>query len=152
MYFIGIDVGKSGAVAVINKTTKKVYDCPLIKNKTKKVIDINSLYLILSSFSANSTVLVENVHAFPGQGVVSMFSFGKGFGIYLGLLTALEMKYKLVTPQKWKKEFNLKGKNKKDSIAVAKKLFPNIKITKSKDGRADALLIAEYGRRLYLNP
>lgn len=37
----------------------------------------------------------------PGQGVSSMFAFGKGFGIIIGILTANDIEINLVPPQKW---------------------------------------------------
>ena len=46
---------------------------------------------------------VERVSAFPGEGVVSAFSFGKGYGIWLGLITMIGWSLTLVAPQTWKK-------------------------------------------------
>ena len=92
----------------------------------------------------------------PGQGVVSMFNFGMNFGFIQGVLKAYRIPYELVTPQKWKKEFSCTS-DKNTSIEVCKRLFPkvNLKATerckKDHDGMAEALLIAEYGRRHYNN-
>ena len=64
----------------------------------------------------------------------------------------------LVKPQVWKKYFNLitskdltKTEKKHLSIEKAKELFPSVadKLTASKDGRAEALLIALYGKDLW---
>ena len=68
------------------------------------------------------------------------------------MLDACNIETKLVSPQKWKKEFNLDS-DKQKSIDTAKKLFPDVNLfrtnrcTKEHDGMAEALLIAEYGRR-----
>jgi hypothetical protein len=69
-------------------------------------------------------------------------------------LIAGEKHHEYVTPQKWQKEFGLivtgRGLGQDDTAkknrnkARAQELFPGIKITHA---IADALLIAEYGRR-----
>lgn len=88
----------------------------------------------------------------PGQGVTSMFNFGKGFGWILGTLEAYSVPYELIRPQKWKKEFSVTS-DKNTSINVCKRLFPQVsllpseKCRKDNDGMAEALLLAEYARR-----
>lgn len=101
----------------------------------------------------NVKAFVERVGARPGQGVVSMFHFGKSAGFIEGVLTAKDIAYDLVTPQKWKRHFSL-GSDKGQSIEIAQKLFPNVslmatpKSKKPSDGMAEALLIAQYGREI----
>ena len=88
----------------------------------------------------------------PGQGVVSMFTFGTGWGRIMGVLDALRIPYELVRPQKWKKAFSVTS-DKNSSIAVCKRLFPDVSLkrtercVKDDDGMAEALLMAEYARR-----
>jgi len=95
---------------------------------------------------------VEKVGAMPGQGVVSMFNFGKSAGFIEGVLSAYHISYILVPPQRWKKEFDLHS-DKQQSIDVCKRLFPDVNLLptprckKPSDGMAEALLIAEYARR-----
>ena len=95
---------------------------------------------------------LEHVGAMPGQGVTSMFSFGQNFGWIQGALQALSIPYELIRPQKWKKEFSITG-DKNSSIAVCKRLFPEVSLLpsersrKENDGMAEALLMAEYARR-----
>jgi crossover junction endodeoxyribonuclease RuvC len=100
---------------------------------------------------ATTMVFLESVHAMPGQGVRSMFSMGKGFGIWLGILAALGLRYELVTPQAWKREMMAgMGREKDASRLRALQLFPQLgpELARTRDhGRADALLIAEYGRQ-----
>ena len=45
--------------------------------------------------------VMEFVSARPGQGVCSMFSFGRSTGVAIGALEALGLPYCDVTPQKW---------------------------------------------------
>ena len=53
----------------------------------------------------------------------------------------------MVTPQAWKKAMKLTS-DKKQSLAMARELWPNAPLNFAKhDGRAEALLMAEYLRR-----
>lgn len=145
MIYIGIDPGKNGGIAVIKPD--KVWT---------HVYTEEDLLLILGYYAENKQVVcyLEHVHAMPKQGVSSTFNFGMNFGFIQGVLRAYNISYELVTPQKWKKEFSCTS-NKNTSIEVCKRLFPgvNLKATdrckKDHDGMAEALLIAEYGRRHY---
>jgi hypothetical protein len=97
-------------------------------------------------------VVLENIHSMPKQGVASSFSFGKGFGMWLGIIAAFKLPMELVSPQRWKKEILVDmGQGKDASRFKAIALFPSIaeQLSRKKDdGRAEALLLAEYGRRL----
>lgn len=104
--------------------------------------------------SENATAYVEKVGATPQMGVVSAFKFGQSVGHIRMCCIAAGVRLEYVTPQKWQKEFGLivKGRGlgqddtskKNRNKARAQELFPGIKITHA---IADALLIAEYGRR-----
>jgi crossover junction endodeoxyribonuclease RuvC len=94
---------------------------------------------------------VEKVHSMPGQGVRSMFTMGVGYGAWLGLLAGLQIPTTLVMPQRWKKVMLAdQGQDKDASRLRAIQLFPTEAeyfTRKKDDGRAEAALIAEYGRR-----
>ena len=96
---------------------------------------------------------VEKVGAMPHQGVVSMFNFGKSAGYIEGVLSALGIPYQLIPPSTWKREFSLIGKDKKASIEVCHKLFPEVDLKRTErcktdsDGKAESLLLACYARR-----
>ena len=89
----------------------------------------------------------------PQQGVVSMFKFGTNYGIWQGRLEALGIPFLFVTPQKWQREVfdsAVKGDRKAMSLSLARRIFPDMLEhlkRKKDDGRADALLIAEWARR-----
>lgn len=143
---IGIDPGKSGGIALVSDSRTVVYpysDEALI-TCLKKARDWGNAKKV--------RVCVEKVGAMPGQGVVSMFSFGKSLGFIEGVLQAYGISYQLVPPQTWKKEFSLTG-DKSNSIDVCRKLFPDINLLatnrsrKPHDGMAESLLMAEYARR-----
>lgn len=147
MIIIGIDPGLSGAIAVIdsnNKYNLMVCDMPVMPlSKTKRQVNLATISKYLKVWKPRY-VFLEQVHSMPKQGVASSFNFGMGYGGIQGVLYALDISFTLITPQKWKKQFNLIGKDKKMSIPIAQQHFPNMEIGK-KDGRADALLIAEWG-------
>ena len=100
-------------------------------------------------------VMIENVHAMPMESTVAGFTFGKNCGKaeMLALSMTTDKAVKKVTPQAWKNYFMLKKfaeetkiQYKKRSIEKAKRLFPDMEnsLMTSKDGRAEALLIAKY--------
>jgi len=84
-----------------------------------------------------------------GQGVTSVFSFGRSLGAIEGVIAARSIKATLITPQTWQKAMGVTG-GKDGARARAMELFPwNIDYFKLKkhDGRADAALIACWGLR-----
>ncbi len=94
------------------------------------------------------TVYIERVSAMPGQGVTSMFGFGRSMGVVEGIAAAMGLRVIYPTPQAWKRRAGLTGKPKDASRTVASLMFPEIasRLSRKKDvGVADALLIAAYG-------
>ena len=150
MVYIGIDPGKKGGVAVIEDLTdeRKVEVHPYSDDTLKAVCNE-----ISSRGADNAFCVVEKVGAMPGQGVTSTFNFGKSFGYILGVLEANGIPYQLISPQRWKKHFSLDN-DKNKSIQTAKRLFPSVSLLPTdrcrveSDGMAEALLIAEFARRL----
>ena len=149
MIYIGIDPGKNGGIAKINTDTGFVKTVTF--SEESLISELEGYFMFDKS---PLRCVLEKVNAMPGQGVVSMFNFGMTFGFIQGVLKAYEIPYELVTPQKWKKEFSCTS-DKNTSIEVCKRLFPNVNLKatdrckKDHDGMAEALLIAEYGRRHY---
>lgn len=147
MVHIGIDPGKGGALAIINGIGDiSIY--PFDKEVYRNVL---SDYQRVGSETLAKCCL-EHVNAMPGNGGVSMFHFGENFGFIQGLLTAYDIPYELVRPQKWKKEFSITA-DKNTAIEVCKRLFPNANLKRTErckkddDNFAEALLMAEYARR-----
>jgi len=87
----------------------------------------------------------------PFQGVASTFTFGRGFGGVLGAIKALG----LPMPQAWQKAI-LAGTpgDKPAAIQYATSRFPSASLLATarsrtpSDGIADALCLAEWGRRV----
>jgi crossover junction endodeoxyribonuclease RuvC len=150
---IGIDVGLDGAIAMMRgETLTGIVDMPTVSldrnGKTKRQISIPELIAILDEFKPEEAYC-ERVFAMSGQGVTSVFSFGRSLGAIEGVLAARLIKTTLVTPQTWQKAMGVSG-GKDGARARAMELFPwNVDYFKLKkhDGRADAALIACWGLR-----
>lgn len=146
--FIGIDPGKNGGIACIDTENNRLPFSGAFPYDDKYLIDL------CRHFSGTEGVVccLEKVGARPGQGVVSMFSFGQNVGYIKGVLESFRIPYQEITPQKWKREFGLTSEKAK-SVEVCQKLFPDIsllatpKSKKPHDGMAEAFLMAEYARR-----
>ena len=153
MIIIGIDPGINGAISIIeNKKILEVYDTPTMIDGKKNKRQINSAQvtnIIKERLNKDKevVVVVEQVHAMPGQGVTSMFNFGQSFGVIKGICAALSLPIFFVRPSKWKKYFNLIKTNKDASRTKVIEAYPEIssKLHRKKDSnRADAILIALY--------
>lgn len=153
MYFIGIDPGKKGGIAIIhNNNCMLAHEMPV---NSDGEIDSQTIYQILDGIFPlpGFFCVLEKAQAMPKQGVVAMFNYGKGYGEILAVLKILKIPFQEIQPMRWKKEFNLVKKDKSASIVVAEKLFPDQVFLTPKmrlmDGKAEALLLAEYAKRMY---
>ena len=150
-HWIGIDPGMTGGLAYILPDGKMhaVAHMPAISGE----VDAVALARLLEDWTKGGgdvSVAIEQVHSMPGQGVSSTFKFGKSFGIAIGVVQTLGLPMHRITPQTWKKQFVLTGKDKDASRAKATELWPtwarNWK-RKKDNGLTDAALIAECARR-----
>ena len=139
MNFVGIDPGQSGGIACISEAGE-VWAFKM--GETER-----DTWMILCRNTIMDFALIESVHSMPKQGVASSFKFGRNYGFLRGCLIALAIPFDEVTPQKWQKAMGcLTHGDKNVSKAKAQQLFPQIKVNHA---IADALLIAEYCRRVY---
>jgi crossover junction endodeoxyribonuclease RuvC len=141
MLIIGIDPGKQGAAVLMQQGTKDVVS--VIRFSDSTLHDIAADLAEWKEFDSGPVLAVlEQVHAMPKQGVSSTFKFGQGFGRLEGMLTALKIPYRLVTPNVWQKAMGCQSKGDKNvTKAAAQRLYPALKITHA---TADAILIARY--------
>jgi crossover junction endodeoxyribonuclease RuvC len=152
--WIGLDPGLSGAIAFFDITegTLVVSDMPVMElirgGKKKNELSASGIAQILKPRNDETCrVLLERVGAMPGQGVSSMFAFGRSVGILEGVLAAYSMEVTIVTPQAWQKATGVRG-GKDGARLRATQLFPayaHLFARKKDDGRADAALMAWYG-------
>ena len=154
MLILGVDVGLNGAMAfLLDGQLVNVEDLPLVDvrhgAKTRKELSAALLHVRLVAPDIRiAKAVLEDVNAF-GMGRTSAYRFGVGVGTIVGVLTACGIRIETVTPQKWKKAMGLTA-DKKLSRAMAIKTWPDASHYFSRvkdDGRAEACLLAEYGRR-----
>lgn len=162
-FYIGIDPGKSGGIAVLNQEGEVLEVCHLEKEKDSLALLKqygNKLPLYNSSSRqvfSNPRIILEWVHASPNyrtdhtggefqMGVKQAFGMGEAFGWIKGTLNALDLPYELVTPKDWQGYMKcLTGGDKNVTKRKAERLFPHAHVV---GWSADALLIAEYNRRI----
>jgi len=146
--FIGIDPGLNGAIAQIVANVARVWDMPTVALPNgKRAVDAGALSRLIGEVGGPHTAraAVEDVHAMPGQGVASMFNFGRSLGVIEGALAANGIPYIKVRPQTWKAHHGLMRQEKDASRARAIKLFPHLPLAlKKHEGRAEAMLIASW--------
>ena len=151
MLIVGIDCGLGGGLAFFEDGRfREVRDMPTLAllrgGKNKREIDPHVLANIIESERPDHA-FVENIWSHPGQGVSSVFAFGKGYGVVIGTLAALQIPVTFVSPQRWKKALAVPAA-KDGARARASQLLPSAASNWSRvkdDGRAEAALIALYG-------
>lgn len=140
MIFIGIDPGARGGIGILNGDNVQV-----VPYSNQALLEFCQLYQDIA------LVTVEKVHAMPGQGVTSMFTFGRNYGYIVGVLEAFQMQYTLIDPRTWKNYFGITA-DKRSSIYKCQELYPGVNLLptprckKESDGMAEALLIARWGK------
>jgi crossover junction endodeoxyribonuclease RuvC len=148
----GVDPGIAGAIAFLDPASPQsldVVDMPtLVVIKNKRAVDAHALAALLSR--PLDHVYLERAQAMPGQGTVSMFNYGEGFGIIRGILAARGVAYTLVPPATWKRALQVPAA-KDGAKARASQLLPasaHLWTRRVKDhGKAEAALLALYGAR-----
>ena len=144
-----IDPGLSGAVARLEEGKLTIL------RDFKALPDIARAVCLLGTGA--DLIAIEQVHAMPGEGVVSCFSFGKSTGVALGAaylhpgISVVE-----VAPQRWpnyyRKRFNIpKGKPFKEvTREIACQMFPaqaDLFRRKKDHNSADAALLGFYAAK-----
>lgn len=144
---MGVDPGTTGGIAVLAGDGAVL----MVKGfkpglKEREVCDIlQSAITTLRGFSGTRCYF-EKVGYKRGDGGKGAFTFGDVNGFLRGALSMAHIDIKRVYPMMWQARMEcLTGGNKNVSKNRAIELFPQVpKITHA---TADALLIAEYGRR-----
>jgi len=167
--FVGVDPGRFGAIAALYGDHVVTVD-PIptleaaVKNKRKqgrREYDIPSIreHIFELGPLAELFVTVEQSRPLPPTmkgGSIANFHRGVSRAGWEWMLVALRVSYQLVSPQKWQREMHagLPGSDtKQKSILAAQRLFPDADLRRTErcrkkdDGMAEALLLAEFGRR-----
>ena len=166
--YIGVDPGKSGAITELYEdgSIAQIYDMPLTPDKSK--VSNTELTKIFRRYNSHVVFVLEESHAMRftdkdgqerSQSVSSMLTYGKHWGVLLGLILMTGARYHTITPQQWQTKFKVKGKQRGyNSVSIAQKIFPNHlylpfaeKNNRAKngiklfDGRSDSALLARWG-------
>ena len=153
----GIDPMDKGALAFLDHDFTEVIDMPTVKiTQTRHEFDA-FVFIDLIGMRAPDRIYVEKMQPMP---IGSLANFKRGGYLYAirAVSAALKVSLVEVPPKEWQKAFGIKSSRKggqdtkEQSYLVAKRMFPDIALKTPKDiildGRCDALLIAEYGRRV----
>lgn len=145
MIIIGVDPGQSGGIAYLSGSSPepiKVIKMP------ETLTDLRDFLRDIKQYNHPDREIIaylEIVHSMPRQGVASSFKFGKNYGNVEAALIFSGFRLERVTPQKWQQAMSCLSRGDKNvTKRKAQELFPSVKITHA---TADALLIAEYGKR-----
>jgi hypothetical protein len=165
-YYLGIDPGKQGAFSIIDENSNVIekIGMPLIG----KEYDRQAIIGILTSREFHKIGL-ENPNVILGASKSSSASLANCIGLIEGMMIGLGIAFIMIQPKEWQKECwkhikiqkkagSKENDTKATSIIAAVNLWPkeNFKITNvgnpsknHNDGMVDAVLIAEYVRRMF---
>ena len=137
---LGIDPGQTGGAVAYSEKGVEIIGTPVEG-------------IVYAKCSGASTIWLEDVHAFPGQGSTSTFNFGKAFGTVLGAAEALGVTVRLVSPQRWQNDLleRREGMSTKDAArSFVEKMwdldgFTVGRARKPHSGYIDAACIAYWG-------
>lgn len=163
--YIGIDIGKHGAIATIFPDGKIVIEkMPMIKTE----LDYASIPQALNRMGHSSHVVFEKLGVIFGSSKQTAFSMGEQSGAVEMSCICQNIPYTKVRAVDWQKQMfqgidqitkpSSTGKKQvRDTKAMAlmavKRIFPELKLTFGDratvphDGLIDAILMAEYARR-----
>jgi crossover junction endodeoxyribonuclease RuvC len=164
-YFLGIDPGASGALALYvpagtvsegsgEKSCQPelvITDMPTLQittNGKKRVqLDLTSLARWFDLHGPGvKAAMIEDPHAMPQQGVSSSFKFGFACGVVQAMVASQFIAVTLVRPRVWKARMGLTA-DKDATRKRASELLPRFSSMWSRvkdDGRAEAALLALY--------
>jgi len=148
MIAVGIDPGKSGGLVKIHSIQNEcsMHKCPSTTQEMSSLLRTAKN----SAFVDNLPILVaiEKVHAFPTDARSAAFKFGMNYGMWLGIIGALNIPLIEVTPQMWMKSYTplpkIKQERKKKIKEIATEIFEDVYSNENRVTYAvsDAALIA----------
>lgn len=150
---IGIDPGEKGGIAVLDDAGR-VIDVTKMPATPQDILHyLNEQYKLAESEGCPIVCYMEKVgQGMPGQSSKATATFARHCGHLDMVLLALGIPTNTITPNVWEKSYQLgssKGFSKtqwKNKLkAKAQQMFPKVKMTLA---ICDALLLAEYGRKI----
>lgn len=141
---IGIDPGRKGAVAHLRPDGSVVFeDMPYL---ALGGFDPATFTKRVCGWQRPANVAVENVGGALRDGAKNAFAFGHAVGAMETCLILQGLSFHRVNPALWKLRMGLRNRTKRESLMLARKLYPaaeGLDLMKH-EGRAEALLIAHY--------
>jgi hypothetical protein len=169
MLILGIDPGIRGAIASLDHNdAPSVRDMPVRQKqgngKAHNEVDPVALQKLLRELvPADETgiVVMESMHAFMGGGeerkgsMASQASLAATKAVICAICEINGLDVSFITPQTWQRFYGIKNRKddttKAQSLRIARQLYGMSHCPLQKhDGRADAILIARYGRRHFV--
>lgn len=164
--FIGIDVGGHGGYAQLTEDGDIIALGAVPQSSGRA--DFFKFCSLLPTPDRLNSVWIEDVHSIYGMSAKSNFNFGQAKGVVIGKYYAYGVNPNLIRPKAWQKliwtdeDIVLLDNKKKDtkltSLRACRRIFGNdvdLLATKRSrvphNGIVDALLIAEAGRRSWIN-
>ncbi len=147
---IGIDPGLSGGIAIIEEDKVSLEKMPIVIDaKTgRRRICVVKLKEILST-CLSAFVVLEKAQPMPRDGSMGSFRYGECYGVISTVVEMLGMECLQVHPATWKTAMQLNGVSKDDSRKLATKIIGRDAFSKKNSHNlAEALLLAEYGRKI----
>jgi hypothetical protein len=159
---IGIDPGALGGLGVLDLDDAgelvgvKLLRTPrveVLRNRHRRLdYDPAAMRALLTAAIDGRAVPIRGVEvaleaqgARPKQGTASSYRTGLGFGLWLGLVVAARVPYRIVLPAAWKRHAGLIGADKRASRLRAQERFPALgAIAAADEGPAEGLLLAAY--------
>jgi hypothetical protein len=143
---IGIDPGLSGGIAIIDGDTLLVY--PMPRNGSEFAAD-GIAELLNHEPCVVWCEQAQHVRTPAGLSAKATSVLFQCEGIVRGVCAGRVLRLEIVPPRKWQKAMlgEAAGDTKARACALVARLWPGRKIAKK---YADAVLIAEYGRRMAL--
>lgn len=161
---IGVDPGATGAVALLCSGAVAVFDIPTLSVERKGSTKARPLHRTEFSLpeivrlfgeldvvpKARIRIGLEHAQvqiAGKGANAYTAFRVGCSFGMWPLFFAEKGWSYVTYQPSVWKKAMDL-TKDKEHARQVAQRMYPNAPLERKKDeGRAHALLLAEFHRR-----
>lgn len=158
MIHLGIDPGKTGGIVALEDHGGVLWAqaMPVVVGRGRSEYDLRALVNRLPLIGQTRATM-ERGQPMPASmgGGVANFQRGYGRGIFEGIFAALQIPYTLASPRQWQTEMlrGIEGSDTKQRALIAcGRLWPSISLVlegcrKPHQGIADAMLIAEWGRR-----
>jgi len=142
---VSIDIGLTGGISFFDVQSGEVlsvHEMPTkpsvtAKGTNKNILDLDKLKFLLEIpmvHKDRALVVYENVHAYPGQGVVSVGTLLWQRGVLQGMVKAFGYDEVAIQPQVWQKHFDmvppkdLKGDTAKKTKTLRKAWLKNMSL------------------------